>query len=116
MPPMTMVSCRPLLCFGHASAVIITHASVVIIHELEYQSSIVAVLSGSRLHKTSGFDLTGTPLGVEGNVGKYGLGHFGGSFAVARPSPRRYFDFFFQAEDGIRDLYVTGVQTCALPI
>src|SRR5438874_3312984 len=25
-------------------------------------------------------------------------------------------DFFFQAEDGIRDLYVTGVQTCALPI
>jgi len=25
-------------------------------------------------------------------------------------------DFFFQAEDGIRDLIVTGVQTCALPI
>src|SRR6266496_6318513 len=24
--------------------------------------------------------------------------------------------FFFPAEDGIRDLYVTGVQTCALPI
>src|SRR5215471_9710981 len=24
--------------------------------------------------------------------------------------------FFFQAEDGIRDLYVTGVQTCAIPI
>src|SRR5438874_13252263 len=24
--------------------------------------------------------------------------------------------FFFQAEDGIRYLYVTGVQTCALPI
>ena len=24
--------------------------------------------------------------------------------------------FFFQAEDGIRDLYVTGVQTCALQI
>src|SRR5690349_11044213 len=24
--------------------------------------------------------------------------------------------FFIQAEDGIRDLYVTGVQTCALPI
>src|SRR2546430_7046847 len=33
---------------------------------------------------------------------------------------RRYgcvcFFFFFQAEDGIRDLTVTGVQTCALPI
>src|SRR5206468_5931681 len=26
------------------------------------------------------------------------------------------FLFFFQAEDGIRDLIVTGVQTCALPI
>src|SRR2546430_9914831 len=26
------------------------------------------------------------------------------------------FCFFFQAEDGIRDLTVTGVQTCALPI
>ena len=24
--------------------------------------------------------------------------------------------FFFQAEDGIRDVAVTGVQTCALPI
>src|SRR2546427_3409256 len=27
-----------------------------------------------------------------------------------------YLFFFFQAEDGIRDLTVTGVQTCALPI
>src|SRR5207253_4707892 len=27
-----------------------------------------------------------------------------------------YFFFFFQAEDGIRDGHVTGVQTCALPI
>src|SRR5262249_8400698 len=27
-----------------------------------------------------------------------------------------YFFFFFQAEDGIRDWSVTGVQTCALPI
>src|SRR5256886_8389189 len=37
-----------------------------------------------------------------------------------RLSPRRLADsrcfFFFQAEDGIRDLTVTGVQTCALPI
>src|SRR2546430_12726006 len=29
---------------------------------------------------------------------------------------RMMFFFFFQAEDGIRDLTVTGVQTCALPI
>src|SRR3712207_7849500 len=27
-----------------------------------------------------------------------------------------YVCFFFQAEDGIRDIGVTGVQTCALPI
>src|SRR3712207_7543422 len=28
----------------------------------------------------------------------------------------KFFFFFFQAEDGIRDIGVTGVQTCALPI
>src|SRR5690606_40551814 len=27
-----------------------------------------------------------------------------------------FISFFFQAEDGIRDFHVTGVQTCALPI
>src|SRR5690349_24151879 len=27
-----------------------------------------------------------------------------------------FYFFFFQAADGIRDLYVTGVQTCSLPI
>src|SRR5690606_39863158 len=27
-----------------------------------------------------------------------------------------HYFFFFQAEDGIRDFHVTGVQTCALPI
>src|SRR2546430_4892568 len=36
-------------------------------------------------------------------VGRYVAAQFG-------------FFFFFQAEDGIRDLTVTGVQTCALPI
>src|SRR5256885_3768578 len=30
--------------------------------------------------------------------------------------PSSFFFFFFQAEDGIRDYKVTGVQTCALPI
>src|SRR5437764_1489972 len=39
------------------------------------------------------------------------------SFAIDRPD---WYDvggcFFFQAEDGIRDTSVTGVQTCALPI
>src|SRR6266446_7965387 len=31
-------------------------------------------------------------------------------------SDKFYIFFFFQAEDGIRDYKVTGVQTCALPI
>src|SRR5690606_39507905 len=39
--------------------------------------------------------------------------------APCRLPPRpscRLVPFFFQAEDGIRDFHVTGVQTCALPI
>src|SRR5256886_8565512 len=36
--------------------------------------------------------------------------------AVISESCLSVFFFFFQAEDGIRDLTVTGVQTCALPI
>src|SRR2546430_5293206 len=45
----------------------------------------------------------------------------GGSAAALRPPEgepcwRWATFFFFQAEDGIRDLTVTGVQTCALPI
>src|SRR5256886_6456143 len=38
------------------------------------------------------------------------------SFLLSKSSVRCIFFFFFQAEDGIRDLTVTGVQTCALPI
>src|SRR2546430_11302902 len=38
-----------------------------------------------------------------------------GIWAEVRCAVTWYF-FFFQAEDGIRDLTVTGVQTCALPI
>src|SRR5690606_40817035 len=39
------------------------------------------------------------------------------SIAPSRPVSRRVtLCFFFQAEDGIRDFHVTGVQTCALPI
>src|SRR5256885_8597209 len=44
--------------------------------------------------------------GAGGNVGR-GVGRVGGSVCDV---------FFFQAEDGIRDYKVTGVQTCALPI
>src|SRR2546430_11077023 len=36
--------------------------------------------------------------------------------STAQPDIRMWVLFFFQAEDGIRDLTVTGVQTCALPI
>src|SRR5687768_17827397 len=38
--------------------------------------------------------------------------------SVRRQKSKRYNIqfFFFQAEDGIRDVAVTGVQTCALPI
>src|SRR2546429_1619649 len=41
-----------------------------------------------------------------------------GSVTVARMGGGggRGLSFFFQAEDGIRDVAVTGVQTCALPI
>src|SRR2546430_1301339 len=39
------------------------------------------------------------------------------SFPTTLPTSNYvFFFFFFQAEDGIRDLTVTGVQTCALPI
>src|SRR5256885_3608798 len=38
------------------------------------------------------------------------------SCSDSRVPPEIVFDFFFQAEDGIRDYKVTGVQTCALPI
>src|SRR5699024_11473376 len=38
------------------------------------------------------------------------------SFVVCGRCRRNCLFFFFQAEDGIRDRNVTGVQTCALPI
>src|SRR6266576_2983265 len=38
------------------------------------------------------------------------------SFCLCQRHGQFGYFFFFQAEDGIRDLYVTGVQTCALPI
>src|SRR5699024_11944493 len=39
-----------------------------------------------------------------------------GSYPLLNPSVVCVCFFFFQAEDGIRDRNVTGVQTCALPI
>src|SRR2546430_588023 len=49
----------------------------------------------------SGYDVDGTD--------QTSLGQFYGRV-------QHTYIFFFQAEDGIRDLTVTGVQTCALPI
>src|SRR3712207_7893892 len=40
----------------------------------------------------------------------------GGSWAAEWTQTGHVGLFFFQAEDGIRDIGVTGVQTCALPI
>src|SRR5947209_14604312 len=48
-------------------------------------------------------------------VGVARLGHPAGATQVREPFKRHRL-FFFQAEDGIRDIGVTGVQTCALPI
>src|SRR2546430_4991463 len=43
--------------------------------------------------------------------------HSFAKMGIAVPAPKLDLpSFFFQAEDGIRDLTVTGVQTCALPI
>src|SRR2546430_1985106 len=42
--------------------------------------------------------------------------HSARSTTRGNASCQRRSAFFFQAEDGIRDLTVTGVQTCALPI
>src|SRR2546430_11114286 len=47
---------------------------------------------------------------------RLGSPHRGGDVVVSRTSYLITCFFFFQAEDGIRDLTVTGVQTCALPI
>src|SRR5215471_12115093 len=53
---------------------------------------------------------------LEGNLLRLGA-HYGN---IPHVPPERQLDrssiFVFQAEDGIRVLYVTGVQTCALPI
>src|SRR5256885_4828466 len=45
-----------------------------------------------------------------------GLGETVGMLGLLEQEDRDEAYFFFQAEDGIRDYKVTGVQTCALPI
>ena len=60
--------------------------------------------------------------GEEACEGRRGVSGVGGIWSVGGGSRWKGMvevvdgDFFFQAEDGIRDRLVTGVQTCALPI
>src|SRR5256884_230622 len=58
----------------------------------------------------SGYDVDGTD--------QTSLGQFSGRVqqTYKHSVPRFFVPVFFQAEDGIRDVAVTGVQTCALPI
>src|SRR2546429_5368289 len=49
-------------------------------------------------------------------IGALQAGLYGESVVQLAAHYVRWFFFFFQAEDGIRDVAVTGVQTCALPI
>src|SRR3712207_8980640 len=48
--------------------------------------------------------------------GRYNTQVAGGETLERRTDEICLYIFFFQAEDGIRDIGVTGVQTCALPI
>src|SRR2546430_13586102 len=55
------------------------------------------------------------PVGeIPKRMHEYGVRQY--RFGQPRVAVPRQVIFFFQAEDGIRDLTVTGVQTCALPI
>src|SRR5690349_11920961 len=60
------------------------------------------------------------PCGAQAHADHIGAGlrlaHGQGADMFAADQLRQVTGFFFQAEDGIRALYVTGVQTCALPI
>src|SRR5256885_5764 len=54
------------------------------------------------------------PSFVSGAMAKAGKGLLEGTLQAGTSAVSD--NFFFQAEDGIRDYKVTGVQTCALPI
>src|SRR2546430_9069200 len=60
-----------------------------------------------------GGEARGVALAFDAHPGHSDLREFAERGSVERRATGRV---FFQAEDGIRDLTVTGVQTCALPI
>src|SRR2546421_72626 len=81
------------------------------------RSYTVGVFSADRVER-GGSGGRGAALGVGSTAA---LGFTAGlrvsvSAGGSGTSPGSVRFFFFQAEDGIRDLIVTGVQTCALPI
>ena len=63
---------------------------------------LLAAVAGFAAHRLKGASI---------EIMKPGSGHHD-SFLKGEDSPA----LVFQAEDGMRDAYVTGVQTCALPI
>src|SRR3989475_5646917 len=81
-----------------------------------------ALLRSSRRQGVAGVIVSIVAICVGGAlmvVGYYAVERFIMGQAAAAEVPGNIFQvvcFFFQAEDGIRDLTVTGVQTCALPI
>src|SRR2546429_1354126 len=64
----------------------------------------------SHLHGTARPRIADSRIAERGRHGSFAGGGYGLNVL------REFAFFFFQAEDGIRDVAVTGVQTCALPI
>src|SRR5437867_5455017 len=61
-------------------------------------------------------DMTSRRGGANGGCAWWRASSTGGGRPLSWRSSDWFLYFFFQAEDGIRDRTVTGVQTCALPI
>src|SRR2546430_16205 len=90
---------------------------------------ISSALAGGAMSKMFGGGQKAASGGIQGDVlatdnNTVGMGDAGIKSAIQGSNvpnpdeavPSFVSGFFFQAEDGIRDLTVTGVQTCALPI
>src|SRR2546430_96688 len=73
------------------------------------------VLTPDQCHVLGGYTFADNNNRTAWNTDKSNIQpRFGIAYAANSKTVLR--GFFFQAEDGIRDLTVTGVQTCALPI
>src|SRR5215203_6376763 len=91
---------------------------------------IASALAGGAMSKLFGGGQKAASGGIQGDAlatdnNTVGMGDAGIKSAIQVsnvPNPDEavpsfvFCSFFFQAEDGIRDIGVTGVQTCALPI